>query len=181
MHLLSCPQCQASLVVSPSQAGDSVPCPTCQTQVAVPKLGELRKLPPAEVASAEAAGVGQRGAEGSRLVKVGFGFAGLLATASLLVAAFCGIRWALIEVPSTTEQHVSEARQYLSERTAAELVREFEDMEARNIDLGLPFRYKEIANRRANWGKAAAISGGVALLALVSALGLAVAGPRKPV
>ncbi len=115
----------------------------------------------------------------SRLLQAGFGVAGLTAAACLLIAGFCGIRWALTAVPATTEEHIAEVRQHLSERSAAELVREYEDMEKRGIDLGVPFKYKEIAMRKSKWGKDASIAATIGGVALLTAIGLAMAGRRK--
>lgn len=118
-------------------------------------------------------------AEKSLILRAGFGLAGLVVAASMLIAGYCGIRWAFIKVPATTEEHVATIRKELTTRTAAELVREYEDMEDRGIDLGLPFQYKEIANRRSKWGKDASIAASVGLVALLAAIGLALSGRRK--
>jgi hypothetical protein len=92
---------------------------------------------------------------------------GLLATASLLVAAFCCIRWASITVPSTSEEHVAMYRTGYAELTAAELVREYEDMEDHGLDLAAPYKYKTAALEKGEWGRNASIAaaiGGVSLL-----------------
>ncbi len=179
MHLLPCPHCQNSFPVSPSQAGETVSCPACQAKVPIPKLGELRNLPLADESAAENRKAGGASSEGSLGRKITFGIAGLAATASLLVASYCGIRWALTEVPATTEDHIAEVRKELSERTAAELVREYEDMEQRSIDLGGPFPYKRDAMEKASWGRNASIAATVGSLALLVAIGCALSGRRK--
>ncbi len=179
MHLLPCPHCQASLTVSTTQAGDSTVCPNCQATVPIPKLGVLRNLPVAETETDRDPRVRGDVAERSLLFQVGYGLAGLVAAASLLIAGFCGIRWAFSEVPATTEQHIANFREELSKRTAAELVREYEDMEKRGIDLGIPFKYKELAMRKAKWGQDASIAASVGVLALLVAIALAMQGRRK--
>jgi hypothetical protein len=147
--------------------------------VAIPKLGELRKLPEAENEAADDPRVRGEERERSRFSRAGFGIAGLVAAASLLIAGFCGIRWSLADLPASTEEHISRVRQALSEQTAAELIREYEDMEARGLDLGLPFRYKELEMRKAKWGKDASIAASVGVVALLVAIGFASSGRRK--
>ena len=63
---------------------------------------------------------------------------GLIATACLLVAGFCGIRWSLIDVSGTTEQHIANYREQYKGLTAAELIREYEQMEKYGLDLAAP-------------------------------------------
>lgn len=53
-YLLTC-GCSAEVTVGPGQAGGNVTCPQCGASLAVPRLGELARLPsaaPAEAASA---------------------------------------------------------------------------------------------------------------------------------
>jgi hypothetical protein len=179
MHLLPCPSCQASIPVSPSQAGDTVACPSCHQSVDIPKLGELRQLPLAEPVG-EAVDVGQpAGAESSRLAQTGFVLSGLVAAASLLVAGFCGIRWALTEVPNNTERHVAGTREDMSKFSAAELIRAYEDMDKTTLEMTVPFRYKDLELRKAKWGRNAIIAGSLGTGAVLLAVGLANAGRRK--
>ena len=177
MYLLPCTQCDQSLKVSPAQAGDSVSCPACKATVSIPRLGDLRRL---EVADPEQDSLGRdQGNERSSSFVALFAVLGLIAAASLLASGFCGIRWAIIEVPATTDEHISIIRDELSKRTAAELIREYEDMESRGLDLGLPFQYKEIELTKANWGQNAIITGSVGLVALLVAVGVAGTTRRK--
>lgn len=179
MHLLPCPHCQASLRVSTTQAGGAATCPNCQATVPIPKLGVLRDLPLADGEPEADPRVRGEIAEASPLFQVGYGLAGLIAGASLLIAGFCGIRWALMEAPTTTDQHVATMRQELSERTAAELIREYERMEKQSIDLAIPFKYKELAIRKAEWGRNASIAASVGVVALLVAIALAMRRRRK--
>jgi len=154
-------------------------CPSCQAAVAIPKLGELRRLPLAEP-QAEAQAPRHAAGEPSRLAQAGFVLAGLIATASLLIAGFCGIRWALTDVPRTTEDHVATMRDQLSQFTAAELIREYEDLEKASLELSLPYPYKESEIRRSRWGRNASISGAIGVAAILMAAFFAVSGRRKP-
>lgn len=177
MYLLPCSECDQSLKVSPAQAGDAVSCPTCKATVPIPKLGDLRRL---EVVESEPDPLvrGQENDHSSSFVAL-FAAIGLIAAASLLASGFCGIRWALTKVPATTDEHVLIIRDELSKRTAAELIREYEDMERRGLDLGLPFKYKEIAMTKASWGQNAIISGSVGLVSLLVAVGMGRSKRRK--
>jgi len=49
-YLLSC-ECGATVAVGPGQAGGQTVCPRCGGSLAVPRLGELARLPVAEVAA----------------------------------------------------------------------------------------------------------------------------------
>lgn len=166
MYLLPCPSCQTSITVSPSQAGDTTTCPACQSAIDIPKLGQLRQLDRAE--QTPSATVGPREVSTGR--QIGFMVLGLVAIASLLAAGFCGIRWALIEVPTTTDEHVAELREAYHTLSAAELIREYESMEKYGLDLGSPYKYKQIENEKKAWGNkatATAIVGGLAVIGAV--------------
>ena len=82
----------------------------------------------------------------------GFLVLGLIATASLLVAGFCGIRWVLIDVPNTTEEHIATYREEYRELSAAELIREYEQMDRYGIELVTPYKYKAIADQERTAG-----------------------------
>lgn len=178
MHLLPCPSCQSSIEVSPSQAGDQAPCPSCHADVDIPKLGELRQLPLVEQqATADAAPQSQTSAARS----AGFLVLGLIATGSLLIAGFCGIRWVLIDVPNSTEEHISTLREQYKELSAAQLVREYEQMDEYDLDLSAPFEYKRIEKTKASWGRNASIAGTIGICAIMGAIGLAMTTQRNRV
>ena len=179
MHLLPCPTCRTPIPVSPSHAGNQTSCPDCQSKVQIPKLGELRRLPVAEDSLSDE----RQGIAGSseRSIARGTGFLvlGLIATASLLITGFCGIRWVLIDVPKTAEQHMSEIREHYRGLTAAELIREYEQMDSYGIDLVSPYDYKKLQIEKDTWGRNASIAGAVASLACLGAFSLATTGRRK--
>lgn len=176
MHLLPCPSCQASIPVSPSQAGDRTTCPNCQSSVAIPTLGKLRQLPLAE--QAPPAGELRSIETGSRS-GAGFIVLGLIATACLLVAGFCGIRWSLIDVSATTEKHISSYREQYKALTAAELIREYEQMEKYGLDLASPYKYKQEERTKRKWGLNASIAAGLGGLAILGAAVLAASGRQE--
>jgi len=130
MHLLPCPHCDAKLSVAPSQAGDNMPCPECGQSVAIPSLGQIRQLPQAEqeASSTQSSGSATQ-SDVSAIRRAGFLLFGLIAIGSLMIAAYSGIRWYLIDVPATTEEHIAMIREEYAEAPAAQLIREFEDME----------------------------------------------------
>jgi hypothetical protein len=180
MHLLPCPHCHAAIAVSPTQAGETMACPQCQGAVPVPKLGQLRQLPLAEGTAVDRPSTSEAVGERNRISQVGFALAGLVATVSLLVAGFCGIRWALTEVSSTTEQHIASERADFGDLTAAELIRVYEDMEDQGLDLGAPYNYQQEALQKRKWGTNASIAASIGGFALLAAVGFALSGRRKP-
>lgn len=179
MHLLPCPNCQTPIPVSPSQAGNRMSCPSCQSDVDIPKLGELRRLSLAEEPSSSPGAAGADKTDRSIARGTGFLVLGLIATASLLIAGFCGIRWVLIDVPTTTEGHIAEVREQYRDLTAAQLIREYEQMERYGIDLVTPYGYKKLQIEKDSWGRNASIAGAVGGLAFLGAFVLAITGGRN--
>jgi len=175
MHLLPCSNCQNPLSITPSQAGDIVTCPECQTEVSIPKLGVIRQLPLAEAPHETDSKTHQQSESGVSVVFVGLG---LIAIAGFMVAAFCGIRWSLTPNLGTTDQHIAELRADYADKPSAELIREYEQMVGDGIELGKPFTYKRIADEKQRWGQIAGISAGIGLLAVVVAFGFAAVGRR---
>lgn len=180
MHLLPCPSCQSSIRVSPSQAGDATNCPACQTSVVIPRLGDLRKLPQEEdsAPSGSHAAVAA-GASTSTWRRVTFVILGLIATASLLIAGFCGLRWSLIDNPFSTEVHIATIRDQYSGLSAAQLIREYEEMDRYGLDLAAPYKYKVTESIKNQWGMNAVIAAGVGGLAVLGAIAVSVSGRRK--
>ncbi|MCC9599281.1 hypothetical protein LOC67_01820 [Stieleria sp. JC731] len=174
MYLLSCPNCQADVPVTPAQAGDSIACPKCAASVQIPKLGELRQLAPAAPtadASRDASKVATGGG-GS----IGFIALMLLAVAALLAAGYCGIRWAAIEVNQTSESHMKEIRENYGTAEPASMILEFEHMESQSLDLTAPFDYQITNDKKAQWGRNALISVGAAV---IFAIGGVMLGSRR--
>ena len=162
MHRLPCPSCPHQLDVSPAQAGEQTTCPKCGQAVDVPKLGELRQLPQAEASTARSTPPREQPV-GRRIAFVGMG---LVAAAMLLIAAFCTVRWAMIDVPMTTESHIADVRERYAQLSGAQLIREWEDMEAYGVALAAPFEYRKIELTKQGWGRDALISGSIGLAAL---------------
>lgn len=173
MYSLPCPSCQAPVDVGPSQAGDQIVCPSCQDTIQVPKLGDLRQLPQTSSDNA-----GPTTSPGERAVgqQIGFVTLGLISLASLVIAAYCGIRWGLLEAPTTTEAHLQEIREAYSTLEPARLVREYEDMEKFGLAIAVPYTYKTKQNIRNRWGRNALIAGGICLACGITAVFLAGSG-----
>jgi len=180
MHLLPCPHCDAKLSVAPSQAGDNMPCPECGQSVAIPSLGQIRQLPQAEqeASSTQSSGSATQ-SDVSAIRRAGFLLFGLIAIGSLMIAAYSGIRWYLIDVPATTEEHIAMIREEYAEAPAAQLIREFEDMERYGLELATPYRYKVIENERNDWGQNASIAGAIGGVAVLGAVLMAGIGRRR--
>ncbi|NND99765.1 MAG: hypothetical protein HKN47_20795 [Pirellulaceae bacterium] len=163
MHLLPCPQCQQTITVSPSQAGDEIRCSACDTIVAIPRLGELRQLPLADQA-ADAAVVdrGQANVGGRQVVIT---LLGLIALVGVIVCGFAAIRWFLVEPTASTQSHIDEIRVAYEDLDAARFIREFEDMENISLDMPAMYVYKVKSLEKQRWGIIALISGLGTLLA----------------
>ncbi|MEM1067248.1 MAG: hypothetical protein AAGG48_06975 [Planctomycetota bacterium] len=180
MHLLPCPFCESTISVAPSQAGDQATCNECQKQVQIPKLGQLRQLPTDTSADDKSGAERLESTDASIILRAGFLTSGLIAVGCMLIAGFCGIRWSLIQSAGSTQKHIESVREEYAGAQAAQLVREFEDMDNMSLELTLPYQYKVIENERNAWGRSAsiaAIAGGIAVL--VAGL-LAVLGRQKP-
>ncbi|MDB4679008.1 hypothetical protein OAE79_01595 [Rhodopirellula sp.] len=164
--------------VAPSKAGETLVCQGCQGEVLVPKLGDLRQFP-AAVSDESSASKTRSVEETSAFARAGFLVAGIVATACLLVASYCGLRWTLMPVINTTERHIATTREDMSSFSAAELIRAYEEMEKTSIDLILPYQYKEIEVRRSKWAKNAVYSGSAGLFAVFVAFAMARLGRKK--
>ena len=161
MYLISCQNCSSSVSVSPSQAGDNIRCGNCGENVPIPKLGELRKLPRAAEATSDPDGATKSG-ESTSGTRIGFVATAMIAVASLLVAGFCTLRWAIIDVPITTESHIAQYAEAYQTASPASIILDFEEMEERGIEMPVPYNYKRIESTKQAWGRNALISGIVA-------------------
>ncbi len=172
MPLLPCPHCDQKISVSISQAGTPVTCTNCQQVVEIPKLGELRQLASqADADNGAAATRTARGAvsdtnSGRRVL-----FAGLLAIAGVaaIVGLFCLVRYLAITVPATTENHVEEIERMYKQVSAAQLVREWQQMEKYGLDVASPYGYKKLAIEKEGWGR----KGLACLAVIVTSIGFA--------
>ena len=169
MHLLPCPNCQTDISVTPAQAGDTATCAACQTQVAIPKLGELRQLPVSDDHAND-----NPAAARSVAATIVFVASGLIAVAAFMGASYNAIRWATIKVEATTESHLAAIEQGYKAAEPASMVQEFESMEKNSLDLITPYKYQTVVNEKNAWGRSALIAGAVSLffgiLAIVAAL-----------
>ncbi|TWU41411.1 hypothetical protein Q31b_28550 [Novipirellula aureliae] len=179
MYELICPHCEAPLSVAPSQAGDQIRCSACQQSVDVPKLGVLKQLPKRESSGPENEAKISYQETGSA-PRIGIATLGLIATAALLIAGYCGIRWAMIDASVSTEIHLAELRDAYETAKPAELIREFEQMQEKSLELPQPYNYKVIENRKRAWGRNGAVAGSVALIAAIGAFFLGNSGRSKP-
>lgn len=173
MYPLPCPSCSAIQHVSVAKAGDVVICDQCGADVPVPKLGDLKRLAPVETASQGRQGGASEESGKSPMLFVGLG---LLAVAALVIAAFCGLRWALITVPMTTEGHIARYAEEYPQVAPAVLIREYESMEKYGLELAGPLGYTKISDQKREWGTNAVVASGVGLVSIVSAF---VLGSRR--
>lgn len=168
MPLLPCPSCSATVEVPVSRAGSEIDCPTCHKIISVPKLGELRKLESNPVSPAARQAVASS-ATGNRAA---FALLMGIAVIAIVGGSYCLVRFAAIEVPATTEEHIAEIEEVYSQLPPAQLVREWQEMEDFSQELANPYVYQEIANERSEWLRNAligfAIAAGASVIAFLS-------------
>ncbi len=85
--------------------------------------------------------------------RIGFVVLSLISVASLVIAGFCGIRWALLDAPMTTEKHLAELQEAYEDLDAARLIREYEDMEQFGLTVNTPYNYKRERDIKDAWGR----------------------------
>lgn len=158
MLALPCPHCGELIEVAASRAGAEMECPHCRQTIAVPKLGELRRLD--AKASSQAAGMpGLRGSTAGGVAAAGapagrrFTFVAFVAVAAICaaLAAFCFLRYWAITVPGTTESHVAMIEAAYVEAPAADLVTEWEEIEGYGSDIAAPYPYQAVASEKSAW------------------------------
>ena len=173
MPTLSCPHCSRPVEVATSRAGSDIQCPACDGTIAVPKLGELRQLENEQSAAPVATTSGRIGGR--------VAFAVLLAIAAIAasIAAFCLIRYATIAVPETTEGHIASIEQLYSELSAAQLVREWQEMEKFTPETTGPYGYQRVAAEKAGWLHQGLTALAVAAVATIIAVVLIALQPRQ--
>ena len=176
MHLFRCPHCQRDLPVSTTQAGETIRCEGCQAEVTLPRLGELRRLPAVDGGERQTAD----DAGPPMGARVAFGIFGGVAAIALVVAAFAAVQALAVDVPRTTESHIEEIRETYSELTAAELIREYEDIQRYGIDLAIPLNYRVAELSRRKWLVTGGFALGIALAASLVAAATVAAGRQRP-
>ncbi len=176
-----CPHCSHDVSVAISQAGSEVSCPGCRQPVVVPRLGDLRRLQ----AAASDPAVEREGKQSLRSSTDNAGrralFSGALVIAAIaaLAGAFCLSRYLSIEVTSTTEDHIAEVETSYHQVPAAQLVREFQQMEKYNLDVASPFEYKKLQMEKSKWARSGSICLAVFSLATVFGILLGVTDSRS--
>ena len=165
MPLLPCPFCSAMVDVPASRAGSEVDCPSCHNSVPVPKLGELRKLESEPISPAAKQALAGSATEHRAVFALLMGIAAI----AIVGASYCMVRFAAIEVPATTEDHIAEIEEVYAQLPAAQLVREWQEMEKFSPQLANPYVYQQIANERSEWLRNALIGFAIAAVAGVIA------------
>lgn len=174
MPVLTCPHCAAAIEVATSRAGSQVTCAQCQGSVAVPNLGELRQLQADRLAASSASTAAAANAlqhdEAAVPWRAAFTALAVVTAVSLLLAGYCGMRWAASEVPVTMQQHLSEIAEAYQHAPPAELIHDWERLETYRPEFAGPYQYQAAADARAAWLHKALFGGGVAVLAGATAL-----------
>ena len=169
MYELTCPECQTANSVTPAKAGGELACAACSHSIAVPKLGELKRLPLVD-GSAEKSQLqtGPSGLSGGR--SMAFAALGAVSLLCFLGTAFCGVNWATINVPTTTESHLADLKATYRMASAARLIREYEDITKYGVDIPQPYPYRSIELRKQAWGNKSVAFAGAGLLAAASSI-----------
>ena len=177
MPLLPCLHCDQKISVAISQAGSTVTCPGCKQELQIPKLGELRQLaaqaesPDRSMSANPSRGAVSEPNSGRRMM-----FAALLAImgTAAMAGLFCLVRYLVIEVSVTTQTHLEEIEHVYKQVPAAQLVREWQQMEKYGLDVATPYAYKKMEIEKASWGRNTLICLAVFTVAggLASVLGL---------
>lgn len=175
MPTFPCPHCSRLLEVATSRAGGEVPCPHCARRVAVPKLGELRRLESAATRTAPAAAP----AETSVARRIAFVTLLGIAAVTGLVGAFCIVRYAAITVPETTEGHIAQLQELYPQLPGGQLVREWQDLERFTPALAGPYPYQQLADEKSDWLWQGLTALGVTLGCALLAIGLVARRPRR--
>lgn len=182
MPSLKCPQCNHDVTVSISQAGAQVSCPSCQATIQVPKLGDLKRLTEAAAAGDPQSSpppLPSTNLANQTASRVLFGGALAVAGLSAIVATFCLVRYLSIEVPATTEIHIEEIDRMYHGVSAAQLIREWQQMEKNALDVAFPYNYKKLEVEKARWARNTAIAGGVSAIGILMAVFLGLADSRR--
>lgn len=176
MPQLICPHCDQKISVAISQAGSKATCPSCQREVPIPTLRELRRLADLsenEEPSVSAGSIRRLTSESAVGRRIVFAILMLIAGTAAVAGLFSGIRYYAIETPATTEIHIAEIRRMYTEVPASQLVREWQQMEKFGLDTTSPYIYKTKAVEKASWGRNGLI--GLSVFA-ISVIGAAVLG-----
>lgn len=94
----------------------------------------------------------------------------LIAAGAAILGGFCLVRAWAISVPGTSQDHVSQIESIYPEVPAAQLVREWQQMEPFSEEIAMPYPYRLIADEKADWMRkgllgmlTAAIAAGIAI------------------
>lgn len=176
-YRLNCPHCNGSIAVSAAKAGSQTACEHCGRTVTVPKLGQLRQLPPMDQAASGSSpekNSPERGSDAdSPLPIIALG---LLATAAMLVGGYAAIRYVLSPVDLTTDQHLAQYDEAYRTEPVAVLIREYENIEQYGLELPLPAAYIKQAEIKRQWGTTAIAA---AVVGIASAGGLTYLSRRR--
>ena len=178
MYVLSCPNCHTDVHVTPAQAGDRIQCGQCQGDVAIPKLGELRKLPKVDEPAAADPVSTRDGTNRSLGSTIAFVACCLIAGASLLAAGYAGVRWMIIAPTMTTESHLEAIESTFPAAEPASMVKEFQDMEDRSLDLTAPYGYHLVVMEKNRWRNNALIAFGILVAGALGAFVAASTGRK---
>ncbi|MEZ6087465.1 MAG: hypothetical protein R3C05_05435 [Pirellulaceae bacterium] len=139
-------QCGESFPVSPAQAGQNVQCPHCGQTVALPTLGQLRKLPEADSTPSRNTGEAWSAGRGALFSAVS---AALLAM--VVAAAWTSYKWMSIERPPTVEKVVIDGKKEIGEHNAPQLLEFWVNWGQPGMGVRRTPAYEQIQRYREGW------------------------------
>lgn len=84
----------------------------------------------------------------------------------------------MIDVPLNTQSHIAQFAEAYQTVEPAALIREFEEMEERGLELPLPYRYRTLELTKQAWGRNAVVAGILAGITLAAAIAFVVSGRK---
>lgn len=197
VYRLSC-ACGEAVPVAVGRAGGAIDCPRCGTRIQIPKLRELRDLPPWEFSPESAAdGLPARGWEGGvqrdgdrignrRMGRhgspsEGWGTAEAVLAAGSLIAAASLLVAAWLVQPATTGIDAAVIRDAIGQASAADIYRAWRSFSDSGVARGATpdeDRVRRITKNRATLAVAVGLLGGVGGLAAIGAAAAIVAKRR---
>jgi hypothetical protein len=133
--------------------------------VQVPKLGELRKLPVAEMSGDRVKA--SSGAEAGFTARLIFGLLVFVAIIAGGISAYGAMRWFNLPIPMTSDDHVRMGREEIAKRLPVELITDWQQYETIGLQERTPFPYQRMQNLRDHWLRICLIPLGVAVACIV--------------
>ncbi len=171
MYTFTC-TCGQGFPISPARAGQSVDCPHCGLSIDLPKLGEIKQLPPAEASESKRT-IAKKWSKEQGIV---FSLLGTLLVVLASIAGWSTYNWLRIPAQPTVQEFIENGQEELAQQNASELMKFWINFARPGIGPRYPPVYLQIHQYRTRW-KRWAIGFGIA--ASVVAVGMIVVSRKK--